>query len=150
MRKFFTVGILAAGLALTACAQEAEVTEAEAPVLTDPVDTAPEMAQADMPPGQNAGWDLNNDGLFQEAEYTGWRDRGYAQWDTNSDQRIAASEFESGWTNAGFENAQGVFTEWDDNSDGFLDAGEWFGEDEWNTWDANDSGVLENNEFGFY
>lgn len=95
-------------------------------------------------------WDSNSDKVFQEAEYTGWRDRGFSQWDTDADNRLNEREFGTYWTDLGFKEPDPVFSQWDDNGDTFLDDDEFFDDEEWSEWDQDDSGVLETGEFAHY
>ena len=148
MKKFLLVSLGAALLA--ACGEDADVTENETPVVTDAADTAPEIIESDAPAGPNASWDANNDQMIDRNEFTGMGDRGFLGWDGDNDQRLSQTEFESGWTEAGFQNGGEVFTAFDDNSDSFLDGGEFFSEDEFAEWDTNSNGILEQNEFGYY
>ena len=134
---------------LSACGEEPEVTQAEAPVAVDPVDTNTELVTADAPAGTSAGWDINNDRNFDRAEFTGFRDSGFMGWDGDKDQRISRTEFESGWTAAGWRDAGTAFTAFDDNNDTFLSNDEYFGEDEFGEWDKNANGILESDEWVF-
>ena len=148
MRMILALSLATVGI-LSACGEEPEVTQAEAPVAVDAVDTGTEMVTADAPPGTSAGWDINNDGNFDRAEFTGYGDRGFLGWDGDRDQRLSRTEFESGWTAAGWRDAGTAFTAFDDNNDTFLSNDEFFGEDEFGEWDRNANGVLESNEWVF-
>lgn len=134
---------------LSGCAEEAEVTEAEAPLATDPVDTGLETVSADPPAGANAGWDLDDDGNFDRAEFTGFGDRGFLGWDNDGDGRLGEQEFEEGWTEAGWRDADTAFGAFDDDDNTFLSNDEFFAEDEFGEWDADGSGVLESSEWRF-
>lgn len=142
MKMLLTGASVAALLVLAACGPEPEevvVAEVEPAVVVDPVGTTGVTT-----------WDTNADGMFQEAEYTAWRDQGVGAWDTNADTRLDRQEFSTGWTNAGFNGADDVFVAWDDNNDGFLADDEFFDDEEWDEWDANDDGMLEAGEFTYY
>ncbi|WP_126171911.1 hypothetical protein [Altericroceibacterium xinjiangense] len=140
MKLLLTATAAASALLLSACGSEPEVAETE---VVEPV------APAVTPVGATA-WDTDNDGMFNQTEYTAWRERGMTEWDTDADGQLNENEFNTGWTNAGFQNGAGLFGDWDDNTDGFVDSNEWFSDDEWSTWDANNSGILEREEFGYY
>ncbi|MET1755934.1 hypothetical protein ABVV53_10760 [Novosphingobium sp. RD2P27] len=143
--------VLCAALAATplAACQDAEVTEAEAPVAVDPVDTGSEVVTTDPPVGTSAGWDTNNDGNFDRNEFTGYRDTGFLGWDDDKDTRLSRTEFEAGWAEAGWRDPGTAFTAFDDNADTFLSDDEFFGEDEFSEWDKNANGVLERGEWNF-
>lgn len=148
MRMFTALALLAA-VPLAACGEEPEVTQAEAPVVADPVDTGTENMTLDPPAGTSAGWDTNNDRNFDRAEFTGFGDRGFLGWDGDKDQRLSRAEFESGWGQTGWREPGTAFTAFDDNNDTYLSNDEFFGEDEFSEWDRNSSGVIESNEWGF-
>ncbi len=148
MRFMIALSIAAAGLT-TACDREPEVTAAEVPTPVDPVDAGTEMVVADPPAGTSAGWDMNNDGNFDRAEFSGYGDRGFLGWDGDKDQRVSSTEFEAGWREAGWRDASTAFTAFDDNNDTFLSNDELFAEDEFGEWDKNRNGLLERNEWVF-
>ena len=147
--RFIAALALAAALPLAACGEEPEVSQAEAPTPVDPVDTGTENMTADPPAGTSAGWDTNNDGNFDRAEFAGYGDRGFLGWDGDKDQRLSRTEFESGWTQAGWREPGTAFTAMDDNNDTYLGQDEFFAEDEFGEWDRNSNGVLETEEWGF-
>lgn len=70
-------------------------------------------------------YDLDNDGLFNEAEYNefGW-DYDYDTWDANNDGYLHSGEY-----------YDGVYTTFDANEDGHWDEGEWD--------DANEAGIFD-------
>ena len=143
MKKLLIMTSAVSALFLSACADEPEVAEIEETAYNeDAVTPMTETAAYD--------WDTNDDGIFQEAEYTSWGDQGLTGWDTDGDGQLTAEEFNSGWTMAGFTQPDTVFTAWDDNNDGFLADDELFDDEEWTEWDANGNGVLEETEFGYY
>lgn len=143
MKKLFCA-IAALGL-LSACAEEAEeaeVTEEEALADAQVNETAMEPATT------LATWDANADGQFQQTEYTA-NANNFGTWDADSNASLSQEEFNAGWTQAGWEDGEGAFTAFDDNSDGMLANDEFFSEDEWGEWDANSDGVLDTNEWTF-
>lgn len=75
--------------------------------------------------GIYSDYDLDNDGLYNEAEWNefDW-DYDYATWDTNDDGFIDSGEY-----------YDGVFTTFDANEDGHWDEGEWD--------DAGEAGVFD-------
>lgn len=143
MRAILAFSLATMGL-LAACSDEPEVTEAEAPLAVDPVDTNAELVTADP-----AGWDVNNDSNFDRAEFSGYGDRGFLGWDTNRDQNLSREEFDAGWTQAGWRDGGTAFSAFDDNNDTMLSNDEFFAEDEFSEWDRNSDGVLDSNEWGF-
>ena len=147
MRKLMAIA-LAAGL-VTACGQEPEVTPAEVPNATDPVDTGLEANRADPPAQGVVAWDQDNNGTFDRNEFTGYRDRGFLGWDNDGDRRLSRAEFDQGWASTGWENPDRAWGLFDDNNDTFVDGTEFFGDDEFAELDANNSGVLETEEFGY-
>lgn len=149
MKKIMTAIALVSAAALSACGEEPEVTTAEMPNAVDPVDTNTEAVTADPPAGTSAGWDINNDRNFDQAEFTGYGDRGFLGWDNDKDQRLSNAEFEQGWTQAGWREPGTAFTAFDDNNDTFLSNDEFFGEDEFTEWDKNRNGMLEDDEWAF-
>ena len=151
MKALLIASTAAASLFLASCGEEAEV--AEEGIVAEGVGMGEGIGEAGVGAVEQVGvatWDTDNDGLFNETEYTAWRDRGLTEWDTDADNQLTQQEFEAGWTQAGFTNAGGVFTDWDDNNDGFLSNDEWFDDEEWGEWDADTSGVLETGEWGYY
>ena len=148
MRKAVFASIASLAL-ITACTEEPEVTEAETPVATDPVDTGTEVVTADAPAGTSAGWDTNNDRNFDQNEFTGYGDRGFLGWDNDKDQRLSRTEFDAGWSQAGWREPGTAFAAFDDNNDTFLSNDEFFAEDEFSEWDKNRSGMLEQDEWVF-
>ena len=147
MRMIVALSLATAGL-LSACGQEPEAAEVEAPAAVEPVGAGTELGAAGAPL-DNAGWDMNNDGNFDRAEFTGYGDRGFLTWDSDKDQRLSRTEFESGWTGAGWGDPGTAFTAYDDNTDTYLSNDEFFGEDEFLEWDGNSNGILEPNEWVF-
>lgn len=148
MKKFLVIG-LAAGL-LAACGQEAEAPETEGPAGTEfgtDAGLGTDLGNAQQTP---AAWDANNNRMLDRNEFTGMGDQGFLGWDGDNDQRLSQTEFERGWTEAGFQNGGDVFTAFDDNNDSFLGNDEFFSEDEFTEWDTNNNGILENDEFGYY
>ena len=146
MRMILALSLATAGL-LSACSNEPEVAETEAPAAVEPTETVDGAATA--PLAANAGWDSNSDRNFDRNEFSGYGDRGFLAWDKDKDQRLSTSEFESGWSEAGWRDSQTALTAFDDNGDTFLSNEEFFGEDEFGEWDANANGVLESNEWVF-
>ena len=142
--KKLLCAIAAVGL-LGACADEAEVEEeviADAG-LADTTANEPAMAPA------NAGWDADGDSRFQQAEYTTFGETNFNAWDADANSSLTEDEFNAGWTQAGWDDSEGAFSTFDDNSDGVLDDNEFFGEDEWGEWDANSDGLLDENEWTY-
>ncbi|MEQ5788887.1 hypothetical protein J3454_13390 [Erythrobacter sp. NFXS35] len=142
MKRFLTLAAASSLALMAACTEEPDAIEtdtlgADQTAITDPVGTV-------------GTWDTNNDGIFDEAEYTAWGERGISEWDTDADGMLSMQEFDAGWTEAGFNNGNDVFLAWDDDNDGFLTDDEFFDDEEWGEWDANNSGMLENDEFANY
>lgn len=94
-------------------------------------------------------WDVNADGLLDEAEFTqGFLDAGvFDRWDLDGDELIGFSELSTG-----------LYGLWDANEDGELAVSEWdnavdlwFGERDVNlaveTWDENGDGIISQAEF---
>lgn len=129
---------------LSACNNEPEVAEVETPVVADTVGT--DMAAVPATTTVVA-WDTNNDGLFDQNEYNAYRTQAFGAWDVNRDNRLDRTEFDQGWTAAGWRDPNAAWTAFDDNTDNFLETGEFFGEDEFGEWDRNRSGILENDEW---
>lgn len=148
MKAFLIATAAASALMLSACSEEPEVVETEE-LGTDEAVLSPDATSVAEPVALTT-WDTNNDGVFQEAEYTAWGQNGITAWDTDADNRLSADEFNTGWTGAGFNDSASVFSAWDDDSDGYLTSEEYFDDEEWTEWDANSSGVLETTEFGYY
>lgn len=97
--------------------------------------------------GTNAGlFDTNGNGLFEADEYTAFRSN-FGAWDTNRDTRLDRNEFGAGWANLGWDDDVGAFGAFDDDADGFLDGGEFFGEDEFGVFDEDRDGVLDGDEW---
>lgn len=102
--------------------------------------------------------DFDNNRVISMSEWTGFRDRSFADWDRNKDGRLAQNEFGDCWRMGGFMNAGYDENDWDDNwgafddnMDGFLDRNEFFGDDEFGMFDRDrDLGIeLDNDEWGF-
>lgn len=145
MKKFLVFAPIAALGLLTACGNEAEVAETEAPLATETLGTETELAT----PAAATTWDTNGDGRFEQAEYTTYGTANYGLYDTNRDNRIDKNEFNTGWTTAGWRDGDRGFGLFDSNSDGFLDNNEFFGNDRYATFDANSDGVLEGEEWNY-
>lgn len=140
MRKLFCAAA-AIGL-LTACTNEPEVAE-EDTVLADS-----EVNETALETDATTAWDTNGDGIFQEAEYTAVGET-FGNWDLDSDGGLTGEEFNTGWTEAGWNDSEGAFAAFDDNEDDLLDDGEFFSEDEWGEWDADSDGLLDSNEWTY-
>lgn len=145
MKTFLKFAPIAAMGLLAACGAETEVAETEAPLATETLGTETEMAT----PVAGPTWDMNSDGRFEQAEYSAYGPANYGLYDTNSDNRIDATEFNTGWTNAGWRDGERAFGQFDANSDGFLDNNEFFGSDRYATFDANSDGALEGEEWAY-
>lgn len=142
MKRFLTIAAASSFALMAACTEEPDVIEAD--------ELAADRTTMADPIGTVGTWDTNNDGMFDEAEYRAWGERGVTGWDTDADGMLSMQEFDAGWTEAGFNNGNDVFLAWDDDNDGFLTDGEFFDDEEWTEWDANSSGLLENDEFANY
>ena len=149
MKTLFFTAAAASALMLGACAEEPEVVETDELGYDEAGQMDSDMASVAEPVALTT-WDTNNDGVFQQAEYDAWGQNGIATWDTDADNRLSANEFNTGWTGAGFNNSEGLFADWDDNSDGYLTSDEYFDDEEWSEWDTNSDGMLETTEFGYY
>jgi hypothetical protein len=125
-----------------------------------PVDGPVSYASAASAPvcAQRGMVDYDNNRVITQAEWTGFRDRVFADWDRNRDGRLANNEFGDCWRAGGFMNAGYDADDWDDNfgafddnMDGFLDRNEFFGNDEFGLFDRDrDFGIeLDNDEWGF-
>lgn len=148
--------ILAAA-ALTAACGEAEIADVAvtAPGSTmgaaGPYETGTATAVACS---QYGALDRDNDQLIEDAEYNQFGDGVFADWDLNDDNLLAREEFERCWNAGGWTatptayDANALWTSWEDNNDGFLDENEFFGEDEFAEWDADDTAALEAGEWG--
>lgn len=143
--KFKLIATVAATGLLAACGGETQVAQDDTTVATDTLGTDFETGTAQMP-----AWDTNTDDMFQRDEFTAARTTWFNEWDTNDDGRLSQEEFTTGWTEAGFSNAQGAFDEFDENNDSFLTEDEFLTDDQWDEWDANDDGVLTPDEFEYY
>jgi hypothetical protein len=100
-----------------------------------------------MDTGYYSGWDSNNDNMLAENEFaTGV----YADWDTDNDLRITEDEYAMGaerWYGTDYDV---TYDTWDADSSGYIDQNE-FGTN-WNSdyyanWDANSDGMLDENEY---
>lgn len=140
MRKLFCAAA-AIGL-LTACANEPEVAE-EDTVLADS-----EVNETALETDVTTAWDTNDDGIFQETEYTAVGET-FGNWDLDSDGGLTGEEFNTGWTEEGWNDSEGAFAAFDDNEDDLLGDDEFFSEDEWGEWDANGDGLLDSNEWTY-
>lgn len=103
--------------------------------------------------------DKDNNGIINQAEWGGFRNGVFNDWDTNNDRRVSRAEFQNCWRAGGFRNdANFEFADWDDNfgafdddNDGFLGSPEFFGSDEFGMFDDDGDFGLEVglNEWGF-
>ena len=116
--------------------------------------------------------DSNDDGRWDENEFTEATGDSYNVWDTDNDQAVDDDEFydnsfnfaddnndsmidEEEW-DSGIDNSYGAYADsadfgiYDENDDGFLDNDEWnegFSDSEWfDSYDENTDGVVDNDE----
>ena len=91
-----------------------------------------------------AEWDADGDGRLSEADYgAGWFDEagyGHNNWDTDSDGLLTSAEWEAGY------GQTGLFDTWDADDSGSLANNEYYG-GLYDTWDADNDGRLGQSEF---
>lgn len=142
MKYLALVPIAALGV-IAACTAEPEVAEAEAvaPMATETMGT--EVAT----PVAGTSWDANSDGRFERAEYTAYGPANFNTYDTNRDNRIDQTEFNTGWTNTGWRDGEGAFGVFDTNRDTYLDNDEFFSDSSYTSLDADNDGALSSDEW---
>ena len=100
--------------------------------------------------------DRDANGIITQAEWGGFGDAAFGDWDINNEYRISRSEFETCWRAGGFRNDAafeeddwGVnFAAFDDDDDEFLDEDEFFGDEGFGLFDENDDSGLGLDEWG--
>lgn len=137
-----TSTVAAALLLLCGCEAEPEV------VYVEDTETPDEEADEDI--SEVASWDVNGDDRIQSIEYLAWAHRGVAGWDRTGDGLLDEAEFRAGWTEAGWTQPEVIFAAWDKNRDATLTEDEFFTEDAWREWDADEDGELSEREFEYY
>ncbi|MGK7390205.1 MAG: EF-hand domain-containing protein [Candidatus Cyclobacteriaceae bacterium M2_1C_046] len=96
-------------------------------------------------------WDENKDGVILEGEYYEMKPylNLFQQWDVNNNSFVNEEEW-SQRVNDFYpeknENEYGSFSNWDTDSDGSIDSGE-FAQKTFNLWDMNDDNKLDMEEF---
>lgn len=102
--------------------------------------------------------DFDNSGIITPAEWSGFRNGVFNDWDMNDDRRLDRAEYDPCWRAGGFMNAGFNGDEWNDSfgvfdgdDDGFLSGTEFFGDDEFGVFDRDrDFGIeLGIGEWGF-
>ncbi len=90
-------------------------------------------------------WDSDGDGAISEEEFnTGFgENEAFNTWDANDDGGLDETEFGTGFG----DREVGEFSEWDESGDGLVDNEE-FNAGVYGNYDADDSGVIEEPEFG--
>jgi len=124
------------------CSDEPEI------VVVEP--TADEaLYDAASPPGERL-WDTNADGLLDRGEYVTLNGQAFSNWDNDRDGSLTLEEFSEEWTALGFSRPIEAFRAFDNDGSNVLRQKDLFNAEQWETWDADNSGVLEATEFGFY
>ena len=143
MKQPFVITILACSV-LGACDSGPEV------VAVDEVEEDEVEYSLGESEGELVAWDTDSDGQFSQAEYTNFGARAWSLWNTDRDTALGPDEFVSGWVGAGLTNPEGAFAAFDDDGDGLLQESELFDQQEWTEWDTDSSGMLEPGEFSYY
>jgi hypothetical protein len=101
--------------------------------------------------------DANDNDVLERAEYAGWSDEVFDDWDQDDDGAVSEDEFDrcfeaGGWFESelddGWEDdADELFAAWDDDDDGALAEAEFADEEEFDEWDADDDDDVDDQEF---
>jgi hypothetical protein len=130
MKKLILATVAAAGL-LSGCATDAGLIDR--PLIS----------------GTEAGlFDTDGDGLFERAEYDAFGDDNFEVWDTNDDNWIDENEFGAGFDEAGWDDDEGAFDTFDDDTNSYLDDDEFFDDEDFADWDVDADGILDDDEWG--
>ncbi len=109
---------------------------------------APALAQ------EEAALDADEDGEITEEEWTTFGDESFADADADQGGYVDEEEYNT-WATSNFGGEPGggdddgaLFGLFDTNDDVQVDEDEWFGEDAYGELDDDDSGALDEDEFG--
>lgn len=138
MKRLIEAGVAAA--LLSACSDEPEV------VVVEP----PEESEVSYSEIEEESSNWGADGLLDRAEFSSVVGSGATAWDADQDGVLTEEEFSTGWTHAGLMDASAAFESFDADTSGGLSVVEMSDMAQWNHWDADDSGVLEAEEFPHY
>jgi hypothetical protein len=95
-------------------------------------------------------WDVDGDRLLDRQEFVSLVAVSWQDWDTDRNRVLSDDEFQSGWTGAGFSDAEGAFELVDTDDDAEVSAEEWSESSPWSEFDGDTSGTLEPQEFDYY
>lgn len=95
-------------------------------------------------------WDVDGDRLLDRREFVNLVTVSWENWDTDRNSALSDTEFQSGWTGAGFSDAEGAFELVDTDDDAEVSAVEWSETSPWSEFDGDASGTLELSEFPHY
>ncbi|WP_164549718.1 hypothetical protein [Altericroceibacterium xinjiangense] len=143
MKKPVVISIVACAM-LAACESEPQVVAVEG-VEQSEVDYSVADNQDEL-----SRWDVDADGQLSQTEYGSVGSLAGHAWNTDDNPGLGPEEFASGWTRVGWTNPQAAFAAFDDDGDGILQAAELFDQEEWTEWDTDSSGKLEFGEFSYY
>ena len=134
---------LAAILLIPACSDEPDVVVVE-PIRDEEVSFPTEGES------EQSGWDADGDGLLGRGEFLTFGGMAFSRWDNDRDGSLTREEFASAWTDAGFSNPEEAFRFLDDDGSEVLRQRDLFNLQQWEQWDKDGSGILEEQEFSFY
>ena len=97
-----------------------------------------------------AEWDANGDELLDRQEFSNLATGSWQEWDSDRNGALSETEFTSGWTGAGFSDADAAFGFANGDEDAELSAEEWSASSIWTQYDADTSGILEQDEFPYH